>query len=234
MNYGQPAMRLGRIGIKIKGFFFDLDGTLVNSTNQIIESVFRTRSSLEYLQAPEGFVESKIGLPAKELFGDLNLEEAEALRAVILFRSNLIELRLNQSDLYEGVPEFLDSLHENGVSLAVVTNKPTNLAIQVLEDTGIRRYFDFVIGADNLLPKPSPEMILKCLALKSIQPKEAVMVGDRIEDVLAAKSAGVFAVGIGQGIHTEDELLNSGAQATFQSISEFHEWIKSGGKIENL
>ena len=227
-------MRNRRFGFNLKAFFFDLDGTLVDSATQVIESVIRTRSSLKYVQASESFIQSKIGLPAKELFSDLSLNESETVSAVTLFSTNLGELSLRQRDLFQGVPEFLQFLQENSFSLSVATNKPTNLAIQALTDTGIRHHFDFVIGGENNHPKPSPEIILKCLELKSLQAKEAVMVGDRVEDVLAAKAAGVFAVGIEQGVHKENEFLNCGADHSFQSILKFYEWFKEGVVIENL
>lgn len=234
MNFGQTVRHLGRIGNKIKAFLFDLDGTLVDSTNQIIEAVGLTRSELKYNAAAEKFIASKIGLPAKDLFEDLELLESEALIAVKLFRSNLSSIKLNKNDLFKGVPEILRFLTEKGVKLGVATNKPTELAAQALMDCEIHDYFNFIVGIENHPPKPDPAIILKCLELLLIDPHEAVMVGDRVEDILAAKAAKVVAFGIAQGAHSEENLLSKGADSTFISISMFYQKLIGGEVIENL
>jgi phosphoglycolate phosphatase len=227
-------MRHGRIGNNIKAFLFDLDGTLVDSANQIYEAVDLARVELKYAAAPEKFIYSKIGLPAKDLFADLDLTESELSNAVTLFRFHLSNIKLSENDLYGGVPEILQMLAEKGIKLGVATNKPTALAIQSLSDSGIHDYFDFIVGADNSPPKPDPAIVLKCLELMSINQHEAVMIGDRIEDVHAAKAAKVLAIGIAQGPHSEEYLLTNGADITFSSMKLFYHKINEGEVIANI
>ena len=234
MNSGLQIMRLGRIGNNIKAFLFDLDGTLVDSANQIFEAVDLARVELKYASAPDKFIYSKIGLPAKDLFEDLDLSESELSNAVKLFRYNLSRIKLSKDDLFSGVLDILELLTQKGIKLGVATNKPTALAIQSLSDSGIHNYFDFVVGADNHPPKPDPAIILKCLDLMLIEPDEAVMIGDRIEDVLAAKAAKVLPIGIAQGAHSEEHLMNSGADRTFQNISLLYQKINEGEAIANI
>lgn len=234
MNSGLQTMHLGRIGNNIKAFLFDLDGTLVDSANQIFEAVDLARTELKYTSAPDRFIYSKIGLPAKDLFEDLDLSESELSNAVKLFRYNLSRIKLSKDDLFSGVLDILELLTQKGIKLGVATNKPTALAIQSLSDSGIHNYFDFVFGADNHPPKPDPAIILKCLDLMLIEPHKAVMIGDRIEDVLAAKAAKVLAIGIAQGAHSEDHLMNSGADRTFQSILQLYQKINEGEAIANI
>ena len=118
--------------------------------------------------------------------------------------------------------------------MGVATNKPTALAIQSLIDSGIHDYFDFIVGVDNSPPKPDPAIVLKCLELMSIEPHEAVMVGDRIEDVLAARAAKVLAIGIVQGVHSEENLLMNGAESTFHSMWLFYQKLHEGEVFENV
>jgi phosphoglycolate phosphatase len=234
MNYGPQIKLLGKIGNSIKAFLFDLDGTLVNSANQIFEAVELTRSELKFDAAPAKFIHSKIGLPAKELFEDLDLYDPELSKAIELFRSNLSKRRLSKNDLYAGVPQMLRFLYEKGFKLGVATNKPTVLAVQSLSDTGIHDYFDFIVGAEKYPPKPDPTIILKCLEFLLIEPHEATMVGDRVEDILAAKAAKVVAIGIAQGTHSEEDFLAKGADSTFMNMSRFYQMLIDGGVIENI
>ena len=227
-------MRLGRIGHKINAYLFDLDGTLVDSANQIFQAVELARAELKYTSAPDKVIYSKIGLPAKDLFEDLDLSESELLNAVKLFRYNLSKIKLSGNNLFSGVPELLQLLAQKGIKLGVATNKPTVLAIQSLSDSGILNYFDFVVGADHHPPKPDPAIILTCLQLMLIEPHNAVMIGDRTEDVLAAKAAKVLPIGIAQGAHNEEHLMNSGAGRTFQNMSLLYQKITEGGVIANI
>jgi phosphoglycolate phosphatase len=234
MNFGPQIKLLGKIGNCIKAFLFDLDGTLVDSANQIFEAVEITRSELRFDAVPAKFILPKIGLPAKDLFEDVDLQDPELFKAVELFRSNLSNIKLSKNDLYVGVPQILRFLYEKGFKLGVATNKPTFLAVQSLSDTGIHGYFDFIIGAENNPPKPDPTMILKCLEFLSIEPHEATMVGDRVEDILAAKAAKVMAIGIAQGTHNEEDFLAKGADSTFMSMSMFYQMLIEGGIFENI
>lgn len=234
MSFGPQIKLLGKTGKRIKAFLFDLDGTLVNSANQIFEAVELTRTELRFDVAPATFIHSKIGLPAKDLFEDLNLQDPELSKAVEMFRSNLSKIRLSKNDLYVGVSQMLRFLNEKGFKLGVATNKPTLLAAQSLSDTGIHGYFDFIVGAENHPPKPDPTIILKCLEFLLIEPHQATMVGDRIEDILAAKAAKVVAIGIAQGTHSEEDFLAKGADSTFTNMSMFYQTLTKGEAIENL
>jgi phosphoglycolate phosphatase len=234
MNFGQQGKHPGRIGIKIKAFLFDLDGTLVNSESQIFSAVEQTRLELIGLPASKEFVSSKIGLPARELFRDLDLSEADLVHAVEIFRSKLSMIKLSPRELFQGVSEFLVTIKTLEKFLAVATNKPIKLANQALEDTGIAHHFDYVIGAGSTPPKPDPSIILACLEYLCVEPSEAVMFGDRTEDMQAATKAGVFSIGVTQGPHDTEMLINAGANICFKNFSEIERALMKGQIFENL
>jgi len=234
MNYGPRTRLRGRIGTSIKAFLFDLDGTLVNSQDQIYQAVAEARAYLNVAPPTKDFVRSKIGLAATELFDDLDLDESELRKVVSVFRSRLAEIKLQPSDLFLGVLETLDALKVMGASLAIATNKPSKLASLSLSQTGIVDYFDFIAGGDSSQPKPNPDVILKCLEFLRSVPKESIMIGDRAEDMQAAKNAGVFGVGLAQGPHSEEFLREKGADITYQSMSDFYHSVKRGDLIENI
>jgi phosphoglycolate phosphatase len=193
-----------------------------------------TRANLNVAPPSKGFIRSKIGLAATELFVDLELDDRELSEAVSIFRSRLAEIKLQPSDLFLGVLETLEALKEKGLSLAVATNKPSKLASLSLSQTGIVDYFDFVAGADDCPPKPNPEVLFKCLEFLGSVPTESIMIGDRVEDMQAAKNAGVFGVGLAQGPHSEEVLLEKGADFTYRSMSDFFHSLKEGELIENI
>ena len=213
---------------------FDLDGTLIDSARQILLAVNYTRQELKLPTAERNFLRSKIGLPAKELFADLNLKESESEKAVAIFRNYLWTLKLVPRDVFSDGHELLSSLKKKGLQLAVATNKPSDLAKHALEGTRLLQFFDLVVGSENLPPKPNPDMIIKCFSTFKLNSSQAVMIGDRTEDMLAASSARVLAFGVLQGFHTKMELENSGAGCVFQSISDLSERVRNGWNFENL
>jgi len=214
---------------RIKAIFFDLDGTLVDSTDQIYKAVSSTRKIAGFPEVSSRDVLSKIGLEARELFSDLNLSSIEVERLVQDFRSHLIGLKLDQTHLFKGVIEFLEWACENNFRMAVATNKPKTLAIKVLQDTGIKDFFEFIEGADDLPPKPNPAIIIQNLENLKMVPNEVCMIGDRVEDTLAAKALGVRAYGVIQGPHSSDEHFEAGADKTFANFELILEFAKFGG-----
>jgi phosphoglycolate phosphatase len=222
------------LGLEKNLIIFDLDGTLVDSANQIISSVQSARKQLNFVPAESDFLYSKIGLPARHLFSDLILSENEVTNLVEAFRANLKNTILNQNDVFTDVPELLALLQRIGYQISVATNKPSDLARQALESSGLLELVDFVIGSEKLPPKPDPAILETCLSHFKVQPSQAVMIGDRREDMMAAKSANVLGVGITQGIHNPAQLKDAGAAQVFNDISEILTHMKKGWNFEDL
>ena len=221
------------LGLK-KLVVFDLDGTLINSSSQIVEAVLQSRKDLGWDPADKDFLTTKIGLPAKELFCDLNLGEEEIEKGVSTFRHHLRNLKLNPRDSYQGALELLQSLRGNGQKIAVATNKPLELARRALSETGLLELIDHVVGVDGLPPKPDPAVIRACLSHFQINSSVAVMVGDRCEDMEAARAIGVSCIGVNQGAHSQAELLQAGASQVLANLSGILEKVREGWNFEHL
>jgi len=175
-------------------------------------------------------VQSKIGLQARELFGNLGLSHPKAEESVVqVFRQHLLNLKLDQSHLFDGAFELLMWAKKNEYRMAIATNKPRYLAIKVLEETGILEFFEFVEGSDNLPSKPSPEIIVRCLDFLTLHRNFVCMIGDRVEDTLAAKAAGIKAYGLIQGPHSTEEHIKAGAEKAFRNFESLLEFVKLGG-----
>lgn len=202
-------------------YIFDLDGTLVDSLPQIMEAANLAREEFRSPSRDESFYTARIGLMAEVLFEDLNLPDTTLFSMVNAFRAHLKSIMLSPQNLILDVSLLLSLLSGRGFHLAIATNKPTELAEKALNETGIRQYFDCIVGIDGLVAKPDPSILFECLRLLASEPSSAVMVGDRPEDMIAADRAGVFGIGIAQGFHSESELVAAGARVTFRDIRGF-------------
>jgi phosphoglycolate phosphatase len=195
---------------------FDLDGTLFNSHNQIIQALAWVRKMHNFPLLSENEVKNLIGLSAKQLFSDLNLATDQLEMLVIEFRHRLkIEIAL-RNETYPEVTEILTELKTRGFQLSVATTKPTELAKWTIKHSSLDGIFNHIQGTDDFEPKPSPEVIIRCIRL--FPGENVFMFGDRREDMQAAVSAGVTGIGIAQTVHDSTTLKLAGATAT---IPEF-------------
>ncbi len=168
---------------------FDLDGTLVDSHEAIYNSAILVLSQYSTLLPMKEEVFKSVGLPIRDLFS-LYLDDSMIDSAVQEFRNHLREFGADKTKLLPNAVQTLEKFKAEGLGIGLVSNKQTALANSVLEQQNIETYFDVVIGSDLGQPKPSPEMInLACS--KFSKTKFFAMVGDRAEDMVAAKLAGI-------------------------------------------
>jgi phosphoglycolate phosphatase len=202
---------------------FDLDGTLIDSHKQIESAMNFARVALGYSSSPAGQVFEKLGLPVYELFNDLKLDPVHQEQLIHRFRKRLHEEIIIQNNCFLDVVPLLKLLRNLDIKTAIATSKSTSMARVVVKNSSLFERIDFIQGTNGFLPKPNPEVILRCL--DEFPGMKAVMIGDRQEDILAATSAGIPSVGIAQSAHSESSLRLVGASLTFESISEFYKWL---------
>ena len=189
-----------------KALVFDLDGTLVDTAPDLT-------LVLNWLLLREGrqkvdelSVRHMVGRGARNLIlkgmsatGDVP-DEDELSRLTRDFIAYYGEHIADSSLPFAGVTETLDHFRARGVVMGVCTNKPEGLSRQLLDALNLSQYFRAVLGGDSLaVKKPDPLHLLKTLEAMKNLPHEAVMVGDSISDVQAARNAGVAIVGVSFG-----------------------------------
>ncbi|PLX75080.1 MAG: HAD family hydrolase [Desulfuromonas sp.] len=178
---------------------FDLDGTLVDSIPDLTTSVNLLREELDLCEINEEQVRSYVGdgvglLVQRALPPELFSPEQRA-RFVEIYTEHLTD----QTFIYPGILPFLE-IHRDR-PMAVVTNKPQNLAEILLDRLKLTPYFEQVIGAENgLQKKPHPDMINRAVQNLAVDPQRAIMFGDHHVDLRAAQTAGVVNCFCGWGL----------------------------------
>ncbi len=177
---------------------FDMDGTLIDSQNDITTSINYVRAlnhALEPLSS--GFVVEAINRDQRNLAKLFYNTEEYHDSDRIVFEAHYHKQCTESAIVYDGIRELIITLHERGVKMGVATNAPSQFADRMLEHVGIAKYFERIVGADMVaLPKPDPEMLQMTLehTLFDSTVDRAFMVGDNSKDMEAGFRAGVTSV----------------------------------------
>jgi phosphoglycolate phosphatase len=176
----------------IRLVIFDLDGTLIDSAEDIALHVGRVYRELKGKDVPADEVKKNIGDGARSLLANF-FQGQELEDALERFLHYYISEPVIHTKPYEGVMETLEGLKERGILLAIATNKPHAITLEVLKRLKMLHYFDEVLGAD-LLPekKPSPLPLLEIAKRLEVPPELGLMVGDSENDILAGRRAGML------------------------------------------
>jgi phosphoglycolate phosphatase len=185
---------------------FDLDGTLIDSKEDLVNSVnavlfWKGREAL-----PAGTIASYIGNGAPMLIKRTlpDLGEDEHLEALQYFLDYYREHMLDATVLYPGVREALDHLHQERVPMAILTNKPVRFSERLIAGLGLSSHFFRIYGGNSFEEKkPHPIGIERLVAEASAIRAETVIVGDSAVDVLTARNALVQACGVSWGFQPE-------------------------------
>jgi len=174
----------------MRALLFDLDGTLIDSAEDISLSLKLTLEEVGMLEKMPADVRRLVGGGVKALLEKV-LGEDFREEYVAIFRKHYKNNPVVHTQPYEGIPEVLCKLKSEGLKLAVVTNKLEELSIEILKRLDLLEYFDIVVGGDTFEEKkPSPVPVIRTLNFLGVKPEEALMVGDTETDILAGRSAG--------------------------------------------
>lgn len=188
-----------------RAMIFDLDGTLIDSKCDLIQSVNATLRELGREELAPEIISGYIGHGAAVLVNralGLEVSEEERQRGLQFFLTYYEEHKLDATCAYPGVAETLEKL--TTLPLAVLTNKPVRISKRILDGLGLSKYFRCVYGGNSFATKkPDPEGALTILRGLGANPGEALFVGDSEVDVQTARNAGMIAVAVkyGFGVH---------------------------------
>lgn len=202
---------------------FDLDGTLIDSGDDLVQATIHSLHGLGIDPPPPEVIIGYVGGGARGLLqGSLGEaatpERLEAGLAAFIdyYGAHLLDHTLP----YPGVEEVLRHFFATR-PLAVITNKPEAFSRTILEGLGLAGYFREILGYDSVeRKKPHPEGILQVLQGWGVEPTRAVMVGDSDHDILAGKAAGTVTVAVAYGFKSAEELASLGPDYLIHDIRE--------------
>lgn len=193
---------------------FDLDGTLLDSSEGIVNSFRATLDELG-IGADEDQLRRLIGPPLWHSFRVLGVEEPFVDEAVALYRRHYAAFGVFEAMVYPGIHEVVQEMHAAGIALGVATAKRVDFAKQMLGAHHLGDYFDIIAGASvDLVVSEKYEIIDEVLRHWEVKGSSSIwMIGDRSYDVEAAARHGLTTIGVTWGFGSETELLECGADA---------------------
>ncbi|MBQ8448220.1 MAG: HAD hydrolase-like protein [Clostridia bacterium] len=206
---------------------FDLDGTVIDSAEGIMNSFAYAFSRLGLPAVPRAEMGKFIGPPLLYSFETIcGLSRAEAERAVEIYREYYKEKGMYEIRVYGGVGELLKKLFASGKKLVLATSKYELYAKQIIENIGLAGYFSFAAGSLTGGERGTKaEVIEYALTAVGAEKQSAVMVGDRMHDMIGAREAGIDSIGVLFGYGTREELLSHGATHIAETAEEIFEIV---------
>ncbi len=207
--------RLGHI----EAVLFDLDGTLLDTLELILTSFRHASMAVLGEVLPDELLLRDMGKPLGIQLRDIAPEHAdELLRA---YREHNALHHDEMASAFPGVVGVLEQLSAANMPMGVVTSKGTPMANRGLEVFGIRRYFDVVVTADDVLVhKPDPYPLRHAAATLGVDLANSVYLGDSPHDMVAARAGGAVAIAALWGAFPEQEVLASRPDYALHSITE--------------
>jgi phosphoglycolate phosphatase len=213
-------------------FLFDLDGTLIDSKEDIARSVNLTLARLQLSQIPARHVAAFVGDGVQKLI-ERTLRQVSGMepdrrlvnQGIGLFLQEYENHLLDSTRLYPGVESALDRL--SWASLAVVSNKPEKLSRRILEGLAVDDRFRVILGGDSTpFRKPDPAPLRHAMALCHAVPDESVMVGDSPVDINAGRSAGTITCGISGGFGNRQDLEAAGCDLVLEGLHQLPDFFQ--------
>ena len=185
---------------------FDLDGTLIDSTEAILESFDVSLSMFGEVLPDEASIKAKIGYPLDVMFRTLGVPKERVWDHVAAYKQHYRKISCEKTVLLPNALEAVTLAREHA-TLGIVTTKTAEYSRQILEYMGIMHYFDVLIGREDVThPKPHPEPVLKAISKLKADRNRCWLIGDTPMDICAAKAADIQSVAVTCGYADEKKL----------------------------
>lgn len=212
----------------IRHISFDLDGTLVNSFDTILNTTLKTLEELNISNSVSvAELRIRIGHHFSDIFRDLKIDVTDIEHFIAIYKKNYFDF-ISQSELYPGVKETLNNLKEKGLLISLLTTKAQDQAEKILEYFNLSDYFDYIMGRRAGIPvKPNPEPLLEICSALNVKPDETLITGDTELDIACGKNAGAFTCGAMYGYRDKEILLKEKADFYIDSLNELESKMTS-------
>lgn len=203
-----------------KSIFFDLDGTLTDSGEGIINCAAVT---LEHFGIPVPSREEIrviVGPPLRESFLKFGVSADQLPEAISVYRSRYNTIGKFENFPYPGIPELLAKLKAQGCKLYVATSKPETTSVEILEHFGLASFFEIIAGAAADGLRDTKSQVIAYLLEQTGDLDEIIMVGDTVFDVIGAAAHNIPTIGVSWGYGEAEDLRSAGAAAIAHSTDE--------------
>ncbi|MEL6297332.1 MAG: HAD hydrolase-like protein [Pseudomonadota bacterium] len=195
--------------------YFDLDGTLIDSSLAAIKATQHTFQTLFGLQIDKSAIIDRMGIPIEVTFVDFGKGRvnAENLQDVIAtFRSTYANVAPDSIRSVPGIEEIADTIEQISAACAIVTSKKTIVAERDLKSVNLHFFSKVIVGSDKVTSyKPDPDPLIVARHELGARKSAEIMIGDADVDMQMGKAAGVKTIGVTWGSHSADRLTNAGA-----------------------
>lgn len=210
----------------INTVIFDLDGTLLNTLEDLADSTNYALTELglpsRSLEEVRHFVGNGVELLIKRAVEGA-LEKKEEERCLAIFKQHYNENMNHKTQPYAGIKELVKSLLTKGYHIAIVSNK-FDSAVKELNDIYFEGMFPVAIGASQkIAKKPAPDSVFEALEQLGVSGENAIYVGDSDVDAMTAKNSGLVFVGVTWGFRDEEILKDMGAEYIIHNPKQLFE-----------
>ncbi|MBQ3529721.1 MAG: HAD-IA family hydrolase [Oscillospiraceae bacterium] len=211
--------------MKQKSVFFDLDGTLTDSGEGIINCA---TLALEHFGLPIPSREEMgvfVGPPLDKTFVQFGVPEDKAQEAIDVFRSRYLVVGKFENTPYPGIHQLLATLKSQGHRLFVATSKPETTAVEILHKFDLAQYFEVICGATLDGTRSHKADVIAYLLDKIGRSESFLMVGDTEYDVTGAAAHGIPAIGVAWGYGKVSDMERAGAVGIAHTMQELEQFI---------
>lgn len=224
--------RKGYEGTMYKACIFDLDGTLTDTLDSLVYSTNETLKEMDLPQISEEQCRLFVGNGARVLMekalASSGVENLTRIEEAMQIYGRIFDANCTYHVVpYEGITEMLESMKNQGLKLAVLSNKPHKQAVHVVESIFGRETFQWIQGQIDAVPrKPDPTAVLQIAEKLGVSTSETMYIGDSEVDVATGKNAQMHTVGVTWGFRGKEVLENAGAESIVDSPEEIMNMIE--------
>lgn len=214
--------------MRYKYVIFDLDGTILDTLDDLADATNAALASMGYPKRTKDEVRMFVGNGIRKLIERATpdgISEEDTVRTHEAFTAYYSVHCKDKTKPYDGIPELVAELRENGIRSAVVSNK-ADYAVKALCEEYFGTLFDISIGErEGIRKKPAPDSVLEVMRLMGADAEHTIYIGDSDVDIMTAKNSGIGCIGVSYGFRGRDFLKEHGAEVIADTVAELRELL---------